>query len=77
MSELSRLKMRCRRGMKELDVIFARYLQRHYPQADASEQRQLEALLEMQDPYLFGIIFGLEPMPEQYAGLIRKLAAYD
>jgi len=77
MDTLPHLKLRCRRGMKELDVIFERYLQRHYPQADAAERRQLGELLDMQDPYLFGIVFGLEPVPGQYASLIRKLAHYD
>ena len=41
MSELSRLKMRCRRGMKELDVVFGVYLERHYPTADEQERQRL------------------------------------
>lgn len=75
MSELSRLKLRCRRGMKELDVVFQRYLENHYPDADAEERQRLDELLDLQDPPLFGMIFGLEPVPEAYAGLVRKLGA--
>ena len=78
MSELSRLKMRCRRGMKELDVIFQHYLEAHYPSASAEEQRQLDELLDMQDPLLFGMILGMEPVPNVYVSLIGKLRqAYD
>lgn len=73
MSELSRLKMRCRRGMKELDVIFQHYLQTHYPSASAAEIRLLDELLDMQDPPLFGMILGMEPVSEAYASLIEKL----
>jgi antitoxin CptB len=73
MSELSRLKMRCRRGMKELDVVFQHYLQAHYPNASAAEIRLLDELLDMQDPLLFGMILGMEPVPEAYASLIEKL----
>lgn len=73
MSELSRLKLRCRRGMKELDVVFQRYLENHYPHADAEELQRLDELLDMQDPPLFGMIFGLEQVPEAYADLIKKL----
>jgi antitoxin CptB len=30
MTELSRLRWLCRRGMKELDVVMSRYLEQHY-----------------------------------------------
>ncbi len=73
MSELSRLKMRCRRGMKELDVVFGAYLERHYPTANEQEQQRLNELLDMQDPLLFGMILGLDPVPTPYEDLIQKL----
>lgn len=73
MSELSRLKMRCRRGMKELDVIFQHYLEAHYPAATPDEIQQLDELLDMQDPLLFGMILGLDPVPTMYTNLIEKL----
>ena len=73
MSELSRLKMRCRRGMKELDVVFGTYLEHHYANADDQEKQRLNELLDMQDPLLFGMVLGLDPVPEQYEDLIQKL----
>ncbi len=78
MSELSRLKFRCRRGMKELDVVFQHYLATHYPTASPEEQQHLEELLDLQDPLLFGMVLGLDPVPEQYVELIEKLRhTYD
>ncbi len=73
MSELSRLKMRCRRGMKELDVVFGTYLEHYYADADEQEKQRLNELLDMQDPLLFGMVLGLDPVPEQYENLIQKL----
>lgn len=73
MSELSRLKLRCRRGMKELDVLFQRYLEVHYPSASAEEIQQLNELLDMQDPLLFAMILDMEPVPGTYAELVAKL----
>ncbi|MDD5394264.1 MAG: succinate dehydrogenase assembly factor 2 [Thiothrix sp.] len=73
MSELSRVKMRCRRGMKELDVVFGRYLQNHYPTAGDDEKQYLEELLDLQDPLLFGMVLGIDPVPLQYESLIVKL----
>lgn len=55
MSELSRLKWRCRRGMKELDELFTRYLEQRYPQADAAEQAAFRSVLEMDDPDIYAI----------------------
>lgn len=73
MSELSRLKMRCRRGMKELDVVFQHYLATHYPTATPEEIQRLDELLDMQDPLLFGMVLGLDPTPDEYVSLIEKL----
>ena len=73
MSELSRLKMRCRRGMKELDVVFGVYLAHHYPNANEHEKQMLNELLDMHDPLLFGMVLGLDPVPAQYEDLIQKL----
>lgn len=73
MSELSRLKMRCRRGMKELDVVFQHYLTAYYPTATPEEIQRLDELLEMQDPLLFGMVLGLDPVPDIYTDLIEKL----
>ena len=60
---LSRLRWRCRRGMRELDVVLARYLEGDYSQATAAERRAFEALLEMQDPDLFGFLIGRTALP--------------
>jgi antitoxin CptB len=40
MTELSRLRWLCRRGMKELDVVMSRYLEQHYATASGAEQAQ-------------------------------------
>ncbi|MEN9434318.1 MAG: hypothetical protein RLZZ422_1907 [Pseudomonadota bacterium] len=76
MSEHSRLKLRCRRGMKELDVILVRYLERHYPSATPTELTYLNELLDLQDPILYGMVMGMDPAPEQYQALLEKLSAY-
>lgn len=56
MTEANRLRWKCRRGMKELDIVLLRYLERHYPNADGDRQRAFEKLLDMQDPELYLLI---------------------
>ena len=58
MSELSRLRWLCRRGMKELDVVLSRYLEQNYTAASCEEQAAFRSLLEMPDPDLYGLLLG-------------------
>jgi antitoxin CptB len=52
MNEQSRLRWQCRRGMRELDELLLRYLERAYPDADAEEKAAFEAVLSLSDPEL-------------------------
>ena len=58
MSQISRLRWLCRRGMKELDLLLVNYLDNIYPSADASDQQAFESLLEMADPDLYTLVTG-------------------
>ena len=58
MSEESRLRWLCRRGMKELDVIMSGYLENHYMKATDAEKNGFKALLEMPDPDLYALLLG-------------------
>ncbi len=58
MSELSRLRWQCRRGMKELDVLLEAYLANHFGQAPLAERQAFAALLELPDPILMAYIVG-------------------
>jgi antitoxin CptB len=54
----ARLRWRCRRGMRELDVMLARYLDRIWDGASPVERDAFAQLVELQDPELFGYLFG-------------------
>jgi len=52
------LRWRCRRGMKELDLLLERFLQNHYPGAPRERQRAFERLLSFPDPLLAELLLG-------------------
>lgn len=56
--EQARLRWRCRRGMKELDVLLLRYLEHDYGSAPAGERAAFARILELQDPEIFGYLVG-------------------
>ena len=74
---LGPLRWRCRRGMKELDVLLERFAQQVLPQATQAECRVFAELLALPDPLLAGYLLGgqapAEPHLAQAAGQIRAL----
>ena len=63
--ELSRLRWRCRRGMRELDQLLARWLEHDYPNADATQRAVFEKLLACEDDQLWRWFIGRETPDEK------------
>jgi antitoxin CptB len=72
-AELGKLRWRCRRGMKELDVLLARYVDERFCSASNAEQEAFRRLLETQDPVLYGYCLGSVPPPARFAPLIERI----
>lgn len=49
---------RCRRGVRELDVLFTRFLASGYNELSIQEQVDFQRLLEVQDPTIMDWLFG-------------------
>lgn len=52
------LRWRCRRGMRELDVLLLRWLDEDFPSAPDAERRAFEQLLSWQDPDIVDLLAG-------------------
>lgn len=76
MSELNKLRWRCRRGTLELDLMLLRYLEQCYQTADEPERQAFIALLGLEDTQLLHYLMG-EARPEQAALvlLVNKICA--
>jgi antitoxin CptB len=75
LEELGKLRWRCRRGMRELDVLLARYLDERFRSASAAEQEAFRHLLETHDTVLYGYCLGSLPPPTRFAALIERITA--
>ncbi|MBI4756314.1 MAG: succinate dehydrogenase assembly factor 2 [Betaproteobacteria bacterium] len=53
-----RLRWHCRRGLLELDLVFTRFLDRHFDRLDEEQLKVLERLLAHEDQDLWDIISG-------------------
>jgi len=74
-TDLGRLRWRCRRGMKELDVLLTRYVDQRFAAAPAAEQQEFERLLGAQDPVIYAYCLGQIPVPAHLESLIRRITA--
>ena len=70
------VRWRCRRGMKELDVLLERFAQQVLPQASQAECRVFAELLALPDPLLAAYLLGGEsPAEPHLAQAVRRVRA--
>jgi antitoxin CptB len=75
-AELRRLRWRCRRGMRELDQLLTRWLDRCWAQASDAERGVFLRLLDSEDDRLWRWSVGQETAPDvALDALIRKIRA--
>jgi antitoxin CptB len=75
-AEMGRLRWRCRRGMKELDILLSRYVDEQYGTAPPEQQAAFRRLLDSQDPVIHAYFLGRQSPPDAtLASLIRRITA--
>jgi antitoxin CptB len=73
-TEGRRLLWRCRRGMKELDVLLERFARGVLPTASAEQRTTFARFLELPDPVLVDYLLGQAVPPEpELADLVRHI----
>ena len=63
-AEQRALAWRCRRGMRELDVVLSAYLDTQFASAEPGDQDAFRRLLDLQDPEIFGFLTGRAESPD-------------
>ncbi|MFZ5502141.1 MAG: succinate dehydrogenase assembly factor 2 [Pseudomonadota bacterium] len=58
MKHLERVRWRARRGLLELDIVLARFIETHYVNLTETERAAFETLLDMPDTRLWDMISG-------------------
>lgn len=70
MGELGRLRWRCRRGRKELDLLLERYLEEVYPTATPAEKEAFARLIECSESELVAWLIYGQPCPDPALGVV-------
>ncbi len=78
MSELKRVRWLCRRGMKELDVLLARFVSAEYESLSDDEHAELLALLDREDPDLWYLLMGrMEADNPTQTALLARMREFE
>jgi antitoxin CptB len=73
-SELNRIRWHCRRGMLELDLVLARFLERDFAALSEAQQAAFKTVLEYPDNDLWDLVCGrLTPQPGDMAAVVERL----
>ena len=74
----ARLGWHCRRGIRELDVLLMRYMDRDFDRVDAAEQAAFETLLTFQDPEILDLLTGrLTVQDARLQDVVERLLSND
>jgi antitoxin CptB len=74
MSELDRIRWHCRRGLLELDLVLARFLDQRLTALSGPEREAFKSLLQRSDNDLWDLVAGRQAPPAGPEGdLVREL----
>ena len=73
--ELKRLYWRCRRGMRELDVLLTTYLDRAGPAMNVDERTEFTSLLEVEDDAMWRWFMGHEEPAPEFQRLVERIGS--
>ncbi len=77
-ADASRLRWRCRRGMRELDQLLGWYLRARYPGAAEADKAAFSTMLDEADPDLWAWLLGQShPDNPQWRSIIDEIRAGD
>lgn len=74
--EWARLRWRCRRGTRELDILLERYCDARMRAAGADERAALASLLELPDPTLYELLILGSPAPRHLEDVVEHVRAH-
>ncbi|MCZ6559278.1 MAG: succinate dehydrogenase assembly factor 2 [Gammaproteobacteria bacterium] len=70
----ARMRWRCRRGMKELDILLERFLKSRFEATDGKQKEVFADFLDLQDPQLADYLLkGVVPADADFKTLVKQI----
>ena len=78
MGEMDRIRWQCRRGLLELDLVLAAFLERHLERLDAQQMEIFTELLDRSDNDLLDLVMGwAEPADPRCVPVLELMRAAE
>ena len=71
---LNKLRLKSRKGIRELDILLQNYLDTHYSSLDSLDKKLFEEILEIDTYDLLNAISGKSSYNEKYESIITQLS---
>ena len=77
-NRISHIKWKCRRGLRELDLLFRRYSEAKLDSLSKEEFEMFNSILDLEDQALYDFIFKNESLnsPEKESFILNNLKKY-
>ena len=77
-TDINKTKWKCRRGLRELDLLFRRYSEVKLDSLSREEFEMFNSILDLEDQALYDFIFKNEPLgsPEKESFILNNLKKY-
>jgi len=77
MSDAARIRWQCRRGLLELDLLLAAFIEKHLDRLDAQQVALFKELLDQPDNDLLDLVMGrAEPIDQRCKPVLELLRAH-
>jgi antitoxin CptB len=77
-TDINKTKWKCRRGLRELDLLFRRYIEEKLDFLSKEEFEMFNSILDLEDQALYDFIFKNEPLnsPEKESFILNNLKKF-
>lgn len=77
MTDINRLKWRCRRGLREMDLVFEHFIDEHYAKVSPELQAAFERMSDELDLDIYDWLMGRADPPDEEIAQVLKLMLKD
>ncbi|MBS83008.1 MAG: succinate dehydrogenase assembly factor 2 [Gammaproteobacteria bacterium] len=71
--QISKLKWRCRKGLRELDILLTYFVEKHYNNLTNNEKELFLELLDLESQELLNIVLGRQSYDVKFQNLIQVI----
>ena len=78
-TEINKTKWKCRRGLRELDLLFRKYSENSLESLSKEDFEMFNSILDIEDQALYDFIFKNEPLnsPEKESFILKNIKKFS